>query len=339
MNPYLLTICIATHNRADHLKNTLNNIVDQTKHFNDIQILITDGNSTDETELVVNKFTAFHPDIKYLKLTEKGGVDKDYDLAVQNAQGKYCWLFTDDDLIKAGSIKKIHGFLSENPDLMIINSAICDYSLSHTLKRSAIDIQENIRFNFMNSGRDAFFKICGTYISFIGAIIIKRSLWTENPRSNFYGTRFIHVGVISTLKESTNILAIAEPFIKIRLGNAEWRQISFKIWTQLWPNLIWSIPHIEESTKRSICKKDPSKCLKFLFWLRGLGHYSKKEFDVYISPKPQSINKIIAVSIALLPQSIPYFIYYIYAHLKRDDLLIYQVTDGKVSRNQWHSSD
>ena len=266
-------------------------------------------------------------------------MDKDYDLAVQNAQGKYCWLFTDDDFIKANAIKKIHGFLSKNSDLVIINSEICDYSLSHTLKRSALDTQKNLSFNFMNSGRDIFFKLCGTYISFIGAIIIKRSLWIQHHRSNFYETRFIHVGVISTLKDPTSILVIAEPFIKIRLGNAEWSHISFKIWSQLWPNLIWSIPCLEDATKKSICPKDPSKSFKFLFWQRGLGSYSKREFDAFIAPQSQPVNKKLALCIALMPQCIPRFIYYIYGLLKRDDLLVYQIGDGRVSKNQWHSSD
>lgn len=338
-HPYLLTICIATYNRAAFLKNTLKEIIAQTQFYDDVEILIADGNSSDSTECVVKELTTPGSHLTYLKLKEKGGVDKDYDLAVQNAQGKYCWLFTDDDSIKANAISNIRGFLPENSDLVIINSEICDYHLNHILKKSALGTQENINLSFKAVGRDTFFKLCGPYISFIGSIIIKKSLWIECPRHNFYGTRFIHVGVISTLKETTNILILSEPFIKIRLGNAEWSHISFKVWANLWPNLIWSIPCIEEVTKKSICLKDPSKSLKFLFWLRGLGCYSKNEFITSIAPRPNSLNKILAACLAYLPQSIPRSIYYIYGLVKRDDLLVYQVSKGRNSQNQWHSSE
>ncbi len=339
INPYLLTICIATYNRSQHLEKTLENIVCQTQSFDDVEILIADGNSTDSTESVCLKFAAYHANISYIKFDEKGGVDKDYDLAVKNAKGTYCWLFTDDDLIKDGAIQKIYGLLSSNTDLIVVNSEICDYSLTCVLKKSALDIQATSIINFLNSGRDAFFRLCGTYITFIGSIVIKKSLWTEYPRDIFYGTRFIHVGVISSLHAHTKALVVAEPLIKIRLGNAEWSNISFKVWAELWPKLIWSISGLQDATKKSICPKDPSGNLKFLFWLRAQGSFSKKEFDVFISPKPIFTVKILALVIALLPQSLPRTIYYLYGLIKRDNLLIYQITDGRKSKNQWFSAD
>lgn len=339
INPYLLTICIATYNRSHYLEITLENIALQTQCFGDVEILIVDGNSTDSTELVSQNFSSRYPNISYLKLKEKGGVDKDYDQAVKNARGTYCWLFTDDDLIKNDAVQKVHTLLSSNTDLIIINSEICDYSLHRVLKKSAMDIQGTSGMSFSSPGRDEFFKLCGTYITFIGSIIIKKSLWTDRSREAFYGTRFIHVGVISSLSDETRALIIAEPLIKIRLGNAEWSNISFKVWTQLWPQLIWSLSNLKDETKNSICPKDPARKLKFLFWLRALGSFSKKEFDTYISMKPRSAIKISALAISSLPQSIPRAIYYIYGLLKRDNLLIYQISDGRKSKNLWFSTD
>lgn len=339
IDSYLLTICIATYNRSEYLEKTLVDIASQTNSFDDVEILIADGNSTDLTEFVCKKFIGSHRNITYIKLKEKGGVDRDYDLAVQNAKGKYCWLFTDDDHVKAGAVDKIRKALVDDIDLVIINSEICDYKLNRILKDSAVNTQKNLSIKFMGSGRDEFFKLCGTYITFIGAIVIKRSLWVESSRDVFYGTRFIHVGVISKLHDHTKSLVMAEPLIKIRLGNAEWTQISFKVWTQLWPNLIWSITGIKDSTKKFICLKEPSNSLKFLFWLRGLGSYSKKEFDGFISAKPRSIAKVMAFLIASMPQSIPLFIYYIYGSIKKDKLVIYQVMEGRESKNLWFSTE
>jgi abequosyltransferase len=89
MKQYLLTICIATYNRADCLAVTLDNIVSQVDAFNDVEVLVVDGNSTDHTEAVVSKVNSVHRHLKYIKLKEKGGVDKDFDIAVQNSSGRY----------------------------------------------------------------------------------------------------------------------------------------------------------------------------------------------------------------------------------------------------------
>jgi abequosyltransferase len=269
---FLLTICIATFNRSDLLCKTLENIASQALHFNDVEILIADGNSTDSTELICNEFSTNYKFITYLKLAKKGGVDKDYDLAIQHSRGKYCWLFTDDDLLKPDAIKKIRELLLEDTDFIVINSEICNYKLDAVLKKSAMDIKSDFKGTLVDFGWDRFFKICSTYITFIGSLAIKRDLWLAESRHSFYGSRFIHVGVISTVSDSTKFIIVHEPLIKIRLGNAEWSNISFKVWVQLWPNLIWSLSRISDETKKFICAKNPSKNLKFLFWLSALGH-------------------------------------------------------------------
>lgn len=336
---FLLTICIATFNRADLLFLTLKNIASQTKNFSDIEILVADGNSTDSTELICAEFSANCKNFTYLKLTEKGGVDKDYDQAVKHSKGKYCWLFTDDDLIKPDAVKKIRELLFKELDLVIINSEICNYDLNRTLKKNALDIQRNLGGTLADFGWDRFFIICGTYITYIGSIAIKKDLWVTKSRSIFYGSRFIHVGVISTIADSTKFAIMSEPLIKIRLGNAEWSNISFKVWTRLWPNLIWTIPKISKETKRKICPKDPSRNLKFLFWLRALGHYSVNEFNAYMSQEPFSVNKILVRIIALIPQNFPRVIYQIYAMVKNDRVMSYQISEGRITRNLWHSTE
>lgn len=339
MKQYLLTICIATYNRADYLGETLHSIVSQIADIDDVEVLVVDGNSTDHTETVVRNIQSECLNLNYIKLKEKGGVDKDFDIAVQSSSGSYCWLFTDDDLLKEGAVERVRGAVSNGAELVVVNSEICDYDFQRVLKNSALQISDDQKMNLSVSGREDFFKLCATYITFVGAIVIKKSLWTRLPRDVFYGTRFIHVGVISTLSDTTNVLVMAEPMIKIRLGNAEWSNISFKVWTQLWPNLIWSFSNLSRDCKKTICSFEPWKRATFLLWSRALGSYSKQEYRNYISAKPFSLHRVIAFIIASIPRLLPRLIYFGYAAIRHDDLMFYHLNDGAKSKNSWFSTD
>ena len=100
-----LTICIATYNRADHIAETMESIIPQLS--DDVELLVVDGASTDNTEEIVRPYADHDQRIRYVRLAKKGGVDQDYCKSVELARGKYCWLFTYDDLIKPGSVAAV----------------------------------------------------------------------------------------------------------------------------------------------------------------------------------------------------------------------------------------
>lgn len=340
MSQYLLTICIATYNRANFLATTLQGLVEQVNQFNDVGLLVVDGNSTDNTESVVTGFQSLCPHLEYLRLKEKGGVDRDYDIAVRHASGEFCWLFTDDDILKDDAISHVRDLLaSGNHDLIIVNAEICDFHMKTVLKARALPIEHPLEMNFAASNRESFFKLCATHITFIGAIVIRKRLWDLASGESFYGSRFIHVGVISTLADSTRVLVASDPLIRIRLGNAEWSNIAFKVWVNLWPDLIWSFPNISDECKKQICLREPWKSPKILFWYRAIGTYSKSHYLEQIRDKPHSLSKLLAALIANMPRVVPWLTFYLYAVLRRDVMKLYCLGDGGKSRNSWLSEN
>jgi len=87
---YKLSICIPTYNRADYIGETLSSIISQSG--DDIEIVIVDGASTDNTEGVVNEFQGRFENIHYHREKKNNGVDADLAKSVALAQGEYCWL-------------------------------------------------------------------------------------------------------------------------------------------------------------------------------------------------------------------------------------------------------
>jgi hypothetical protein len=68
----------------------------------------------------------------------------------------------------------------------------------------------------------------------------------EREREVYYGTEFIHVGVIFQKKIIGNIFVSQFPYIIIRIGNEQWSVRSFEIWIFKWPRLISSFIHFPE---------------------------------------------------------------------------------------------
>ena len=107
-----LSICIATYNRCNYIAQTLDSIILNLN--NQVEIVVIDGASTDKTEQVVSHYVNNYSNVYYYKLESKGGVDVDYDIAVQKSNGKMCWLFTDDDLMKKGSIEAVFQYINDD---------------------------------------------------------------------------------------------------------------------------------------------------------------------------------------------------------------------------------
>ncbi len=64
-----LSICIATYNRSNYISETLNSIIPQLNE--NVELVIVDGASTDNTEMVINSYL-YYPNIRYYKLKKKG---------------------------------------------------------------------------------------------------------------------------------------------------------------------------------------------------------------------------------------------------------------------------
>ena len=92
----LVTIAIPTYNRADYfLKQALKSALDQT--YQNIEIIVSDNCSTDNTESVVRDFS--DSKIQYFRQTTNIGANNNFNFCVQVAKGEYFLLLQDDDLI------------------------------------------------------------------------------------------------------------------------------------------------------------------------------------------------------------------------------------------------
>jgi abequosyltransferase len=277
----ILSICIATRNRGSFIGTTLESIL--TQATDEVEIVVLDGASTDNTEEVVLRYQTRFPRVRYFRQDINLGIDRDFANAVDLARGDYCWLFCDDDLLKPGAVQAVLEAIKNDYALIIANSEVRSANLSKMLQPRRLAIKDNKVYTPDQNG--SLLSDVGDYLSFIGCVIIKRELWVLREKENYFGSYFIHVGIIFQQPLPGNTLVIAEPLVTIRYGNASWLRKYFEIWMFKWPDLIWSLSGFPDAVKARVCPQEPWKNPRTLLLFRAKGSYTTKEYAEFLKPR------------------------------------------------------
>jgi len=312
-----LSFCIPTLNRGSMIGKTLESVVSQAT--DEVEIVVVDGGSSDNTREVVSTFQQDFPSLRYVcsnpqnlgtKSAPSGaGFDRDCCLAVELARGEYCWLFTDDDLLKPGAIQKVLVAARDQYELIVVNAEVRSADLSRTLEAARIRLTADHIYPPTEWQR--LFADTADYMSFVGGVVIKRQLWNARQQKPYIGTGFIHVGVVFQSPLHGDALVIAEPLIEIRYGDALYMRTSryFEIWMFTWPNLIWSLPHFSDSSKLRVCHKEPWRNKRTLLQFRAKGAFSPQEYDGWLEKRLDSQwDRLAARLIAGFPGSVLNFL-------------------------------
>jgi glycosyltransferase involved in cell wall biosynthesis len=315
-----LSICIATFNRAEYIGETLESIVPQIT--DEVEIVIVDGASTDNTSSVVRRYTEVCKQINYIRLPAKGGVDQDFCKAVESAKGEYCWLFPDDDLLRPGAVSAVLNEIPKGYSLILLNARVMTKDFSKVLENKRFGNDTNEIYD--ESKLEQLFLRVIPHISFIGCVVINRDLWMQREKKRYFGTEFIHVGVIFQAPLPAPALVVAEPCITIRFGNAQWTPRAFEIWMFKWPNLLGSFAHISEQARQEYLKIQSWKRLKNIITCRAMGGYSLKEYRKYFAPEDSSLWwRFVVLFVAIMPACLVNLLLLSYLKMaKREQLLI-----------------
>lgn len=303
-----LSICIATYNRSKFIGETLDSILPQLS--SSVELLVVEGASPDDTHEVMSRYVQRYPQIRYFREQENSGIDRDYDKAVGYAGGEYCWLMTDDDLLRPGAVDRVLAELDGGRDLVIVNAEVRNADFSEVLAVRQLNIAEDRIYD--ESSSEEFFSKCMNYLSFIGGVVVRRGAWMKRDRAKYYGTLFVHVGVIFQDPPICSVYVISDPLIVIRYGNAMWTARGFEIWSFKWPELVWSFTSFSSSSKHQVCHPAPWKRTKTLLYYRATGAYSADEFKRFIADKTSGIRRLVSQLISCIPAKVAVLVSVLY---------------------------
>jgi glycosyltransferase involved in cell wall biosynthesis len=117
---HLVSICIPTYNRSNKLKKTLESAVKQD--YTNIEIIVSDNNSSDDTHKVVSSFKDNR--IKYHKNTINIGMQGNFNKCADIAKGKFFILLSDDDLLKKNMVSELLECIESNPMIAFAYSKV-----------------------------------------------------------------------------------------------------------------------------------------------------------------------------------------------------------------------
>lgn len=225
MHDIRLSICIPTYNFGNFIAETLYSILSQIDG-NEIEVVVVDGASTDNTPEVMREILQKYPQLKYYRLDKRGGIDVDMAKSVDLAIGDYCWLFSSDDLMIPGALKKVLDEIKYGYDIYVCKHLNCSLDMKHVInEHPVLNTTEDTFFDFSNPlERSRYFELAQTteaFFSFMSGIIINRSKLNSIPLDDrFIGSCWAHVARIFVLmKGGFTLKYLASPYLKKRYGN------------------------------------------------------------------------------------------------------------------------
>ena len=293
-----LSICIATFKRGAFIVETLDSIVSQLS--DDVELLVVDGASPDDTAEVMARYVEAHPQVRYFRQSENGGVDGDYDNAVGYARGDYCWLMPDDDLMLPGAVVRVLEEIASGVDLVVVNAEVHTVDFSRKLSAGLLPAEGPSAYE----DAELLFRDTGRYLSFIGGVVVRREFWLSRERTRHYGTLFIHVGTLFQAPPVRLARVIREPLLAIRFGNAMWTARGFEIWMKKWPRLVWSFEHFSAAARKSVSSAEPFREVRQLVLYRALGGYSLEVFRSGLTDDLKGRERWLARLVAASPSSL-----------------------------------
>lgn len=218
-----LSICIPTYNRGPFIGELLDSILAQRDYNCEIEVVISDNASTDQTSDVIASYRDRLP-LVYYRATENMGADRNFLKVVELASGEFCWLMGSDDILEPGSISEISYVLEKNRNIagLSVNRNAYNYTIKDRIFERPVagGLLPNSQ---LLSGQDVVFHKLGEYFGYLSGQIINRNLWNKIVKDydiTPYFNAYIHIYIIGEmLKYNPSWFYISKPCVGWRSDN------------------------------------------------------------------------------------------------------------------------
>jgi abequosyltransferase len=228
-----LSITIPTYNRASYLQANLQQIGKELKNTikGEVEILISDNCSEDNTQEVVNQHIAQGLPIRYIRNEKNMGWGFNFFQCYNQAQGKYLIILSDDDMIYDGGIDLVlQTIKSQEFGIVCLRSYgfDTDFRAEYPKAGGALKIYQDV---------DQFVEMAVPQITLLSATVINKSLLTDFKTSEVEPGNFAHLHMILTCISKTKCNAYLSHYL---IGTTRDNSSSY-IYSKLFVNELWSL--------------------------------------------------------------------------------------------------
>ena len=112
------SVIIPAYNAARTLPRCLNSLCPQLR--DDVELLLIDDGSTDDTGAVCQSYAERHPQIRIFS-KENGGVSSARNVGLENARGEYILFVDADDAVREDYFSVLDEALADRPELLLFS--------------------------------------------------------------------------------------------------------------------------------------------------------------------------------------------------------------------------
>lgn len=128
MNTYNVSIVIPIYNTGQYLKDTLTDLSNQSIGFENIQVILVNDGSTDNSAVICRQFQNEHiNNVIYIEFSTNHGVSHARNVGLSKAEGKYITFWDSDDLWSLNAMERAVSFLEKNENEIDLVSANIEY--------------------------------------------------------------------------------------------------------------------------------------------------------------------------------------------------------------------
>ena len=114
---YKISVTMAIYNVEDYIDECMNSLINQTIGFENIQVVMVDDCSTDNTREICRKYAQRYPDnIIYIEKTENSGVSITRNMALQRCTGEITTSVDPDDYVDLELFENAYNYYQEVKD-------------------------------------------------------------------------------------------------------------------------------------------------------------------------------------------------------------------------------
>lgn len=205
-----VSICIPTYNHGRFLRDALASAVSQ--RYEDLEILVVDNASKDETPNIAAEMRSRDPRIKYVRQPENVGLIGNFDTCLRLAQGDYIKFLCSDDVLEPDCVSVMAHLLDRLPEVSLVACAriLTDVDLKPLRTLAARPVATRIPGAQMIS--ECFF--FGNRIGEPTAVMFRRAECGRGFRGSYQ--QIVDLEMWFHLMQAGDIFVLPDPLCRVR---------------------------------------------------------------------------------------------------------------------------
>ena len=277
----LFSFAIPTYNFADFLPATVHSIYRGAKVFDatQIEVVVVDGASTDQTQDVVSGLMEQYPTIRYFRLPKRGGIDHDLNYAMEQVKAPFTWLLSSDDILADKWDVELSRMLKPEIDIFLMPAVLCSKTMIPMRRNRIFDCsvesgEKLFDFSLPNT-IETYLKHSLTLeslFSFMSALVVNTQSWRRlATREDHFGSCWAHCArLIPVLNQNGKVLYTNKFLLLKRSGNDSFMEhglthrigITVNGWTRLIREFF---PNMQQQNRLMRLLRRDASILLFMF--------------------------------------------------------------------------